>query len=456
MSTGVEDSFEPSSEMHPGNVVLNALATLEGSGVVFALLRGDPASSPTTGDVDLLMRAADMAKAEDCLRSIGWIAAPAAGYGSHRFLVNYDHVSGTWHQLDCVNSLDFGPIQAYRTGLAEACLARRVWNKGVPRLHADDEFWALFLHQAWKTATLSRRAALSERAHAARAEGPVADFIARLLPNGIADANRLLAGVRSDDWDTVRASQRMAQRELRRQRHGEIARTHIVNWIARRAPIAKARGLSLALLGLDGAGKTTTAARLHAEVPWPTVSLYMGVWRESSLDRLVQHVLGAQLALRLGRLTRTALVAHYHRALGRLVLLDRYVTDANLPSPDLDWKGKVSAFLVLRTATAPDRLVFLDAAPEVVFARKGELTIEELRRRRECYHALKGRFPQMVVVDAERPLDAVVRDVNEVLWGDLVRSSSTSLRRLRRGDVARPRTIASQFQRSRSSKRSTA
>jgi thymidylate kinase len=429
MSTGVDDSFETPSETRRGNAVLHALARLEESGVVFALLRGDPASSPSAGDVDLLVRASDMAQAEDCLRTTGWIAAPAAGHGSHRFLVKYDQHSGTWHQLDCVSSLDFGPTQAYRTNLAKACLARRVRKDGKPRLHADDEFWALFLHQAWKTATFSRRAALSERAQGAQPAGPVARFVAQLLPDGMAGANRVIAAVRNDDWDAVRASQRLAQRRWRHRRCGAIARNHAVSWVEQRAPVAKTRGLTLALLGLDGAGKTTTAARLHAEVPWPTVSLYMGVWRESALDRLVQHVLGAQLALRLGRLTRTALVARYHRALGRVVLLDRYVTDANLPSPDLDWKGKVSAVLVLRTATAPDRLVFLDASPEVVFARKGELTIEELRRRRECYHALKDRFPQMVVVDAERPLDAVVRDVNEVLWVDLVRSCSTSLRR---------------------------
>jgi thymidylate kinase len=147
----------------------------------------------------------------------------------------------------------------------------------------------------------------------------------------------------------------------------------------------------------------------------------MGVWRESAADHALRHLLGARLLLRLVRLTRTALRARYHRALGRVVLLDRHVIDAVLPSPDLDWKGRVTAALVLRTAPDPDRLVFLDAPADVVFARKGELTPDELQRRREYYRSLAGRFSQLVTVDATQPLELVVREVNALLWSDLQR-----------------------------------
>jgi thymidylate kinase len=140
----------------------------------------------------------------------------------------------------------------------------------------------------------------------------------------------------------------------------------------------------------------------------------------------VRPFLGAQLLLRLGRLSRNALVTRYHRALGRIVLLDRYVVDATLPSPELDWKGRLSAVLVLRTAPAPDRMVFLDAPAEVVFARKGEIGVEELEQRRAHYREMQSRFPQWVTVDCDRPLEQVLADVHGIVWDELVRTRSAA------------------------------
>jgi thymidylate kinase len=422
MPAGLDDAMQSSTAPGAHDVVLRAFAALEGSGVTFALLRNTPSAGRTGGDVDVLIRAADIATAERCLAGIGWLRAHSAGHGSHRFHMVCDATTRTWHQLDLVTRLDFGPMQAYRTQLAEACLSRRVHQDGVPVMHADDAFWLLFLHLAWKGATPSRWARLHSCAESAGARGPVADFLATLLPGGLASVENVLAAVQVNDWENVRRIQGQVQRRWKRARRMDITRVHGKNWMLRHVSTAKFPGSSLALLGLDGAGKTTVAARLHDEVPWPTVSLYMGVWRESSLDRLVRHIVGAQLALRLGRLARTNLVTRYHRALGRVVLLDRYIVDATLPSPDLDWKGRISAQLVLRTAAAPDRIVFLDAPAEVVFTRKGELTIDELRQRRDHYVEMSKQFPQWVTVDADRPLAEVLADVGEILWEDLVRS----------------------------------
>jgi thymidylate kinase len=433
MPAGLDDAMQSSTAPQAHDVVLRALAALEGSGVAFALLRGTPSAGTAGGDVDVLIQADDIATAERCLEGIGWLRAHSAGHGSHRFHMVYDATTRTWHQLDLVSRLDFGPMQAYRTQLAEACLSRRVRQDGMPVMHADDAFWLLFLHLAWKEATPSRWARLHSCAEGAGARGPVADFLATLLPGGLADLERVLASVCVNDWEKVRLIQGQVQRRWKRARRVDITHVHAKNLMLRHVLTAKSPGSSLALLGLDGAGKTTIAAKLHAEVPWPTASLYMGVWRESSLDRLVRHIVGAQLALRLGRLVRTNIVTRYHRALGRVVLLDRYIVDATLPSPDLHskgrislWKGRISAVLVSRTAAAPDRLVFLDAPAEVVFARKGELTMGELRQRRDHYLEMSKQFPQWVTVNADRPLTEVLADVSEILWEDLVRSRAAT------------------------------
>lgn len=58
----------------------------------------------------------------------------------------------------------------------------------------------------------------------------------------------------------------------------------------------------------------------------------------------------------------------------------------------------------------------LDAPGELMFARKGEHTVEALERRRQGYLALRDRFPQLVVVDATQPAQVVRRQVTEVIW----------------------------------------
>ncbi len=422
MSTGIDDAHAgPSAQDGAADPVKAALHALDSADITYALLRGAPEPGHA-GDVDVLVAATDLDRADAILTARGWLPAPSAGHGTHRFYTLYDSGSRDWYQLDVVTSLDFGPLLGYRTGLAAAVLARRVREQGLATLRPDDAFWLLLMHHTWKQESEERWARLRTQARAAEVDGPVAGFLVSVGMGPDAALARLLEAARADDRDRVRRAQlALKQHWSRRDRWG-IAGTQAANWALRRLSVGRGAGTSLALLGLDGAGKTTTAARLKADLPWPTVSLYMGVWRQSTLDRVVRKVVGAQLLLRLGRLSRLALLTRYHRALGRVVLLDRFIVDATLPSPDLDWKGRFSSALVLRTASAPDRMVFLDAPAEVVFARKGELTIEELERRREHYREMQPQFPQWVTVEADQPLDEVLAELNEMLWADLRRS----------------------------------
>ena len=57
----------------------------------------------------------------------------------------------------------------------------------------------------------------------------------------------------------------------------------------------KRRGFTIALIGPDGAGKTTLAERLQQKLPFPIRYLYMGVSIESSnvtlpTSRLIAHI----------------------------------------------------------------------------------------------------------------------------------------------------------------------
>jgi thymidylate kinase len=59
----------------------------------------------------------------------------------------------------------------------------------------------------------------------------------------------------------------------------------------------------------------------------------------------------------------------------------------------------------------PDLVICLDAPGHVLYARKHEASPEWLERRRHQYLQLADVLPEFVVVDVDRPLDAVARDV---------------------------------------------
>jgi thymidylate kinase len=143
--------------------------------------------------------------------------------------------------------------------------------------------------------------------------------------------------------------------------------------------------------------------------------VYMGLWRESSWDPVLARVPGARLGLLLTRAARASLLVRYHRARGRVVVVDRFSYDI-FASADASLGGRVLAAFVLRAAPTPDELVLLDAPGEVMFARKREHSVEVLETRRQAYLGLGARFPQMVVLDATGSADAVRRTALAALW----------------------------------------
>ena len=217
------------------------------------------------------------------------------------------------------------------------------------------------------------------------------------------------------------------------------------------------RGFTVALIGPDGAGKTTVARRLEAELPFPVEYLYMGVNPDSSNHLLpttrVVHALrrrrgampdtsgpkdsrAAEPASPRGRMQRglrsvrsfvrlgnrlaeewhRALVASVHRRRGEVVVFDRHFF-ADYYAYDVATKPRRTAsrrlhgFILAHLYPRPDLVIYLDAPAEVLLQRKGEGTLESLERRRREYLELGEVLDGFAVVDANRPLETVTRDV---------------------------------------------
>jgi thymidylate kinase len=196
---------------------------------------------------------------------------------------------------------------------------------------------------------------------------------------------------------------------------------------------------SVALIGPDGAGKTTLTRMLMQSQLVPFKYLYMGIDIPRSnvalpTSRLVERMKarspGAQRHSSLGGVLRLVhrlgdewfrqAVSWLYQVRGYTVLYDRHFALDFAPeivtvgTEVLPWHKRMHMWCLSKLYPLPDVVIFLDAPGELLFARKGELTIAELERRRQGFLALGRRIPGFVRIDATRPLPEVYADVERL------------------------------------------
>jgi thymidylate kinase len=204
---------------------------------------------------------------------------------------------------------------------------------------------------------------------------------------------------------------------------------------------------SIAIIGPDGAGKTTLTRMLEQSAVLPFRYLYMGVDLEASnialpTSRLFQRwkaqhhqvrnssraAAGTRHMQRRGTargiVQLLALVAEewfrqfvswYYQLRGFTVLYDRhFVFDfapelAGAVREPLD--KRLHRWFLRYLYPRPGLVLFLDAPGELLFARKGDSNPQELERRRQVLLRLGATMPRFRRVDATRPLAEVYAEV---------------------------------------------
>lgn len=409
--------------MTPADVAVAAIhprlravfAELDRARVAWCLIRG-VAELERGSEADMLVAGSPLV--EPLLRGLGWRPLTAWGHRPHHFYVTYDRATDRWLKLDLQWDLALGRFQSESSGRSDTLLGRRVTLAGgVRMLHPADECWALAMHYIFDPSGRSarHRSRIAELVVAHGARSPVRDWAEEIL--GKEQTAWLHHAMLSGAWAEVDAAVPRLRRPMSLRRRIRWPAHILLRKLERRAGKVALPMLhparSLALLGPDGAGKSTLARAVAQRFYFPVAQQYMGLYPSDA--RPLPRGLG--LLTRLARLWMGGIRAVIRTRRGCYVVFDRHPLEGRVERP----AGRVASlrrWLLGRACPRPDRIVVLDAPGDILHDRSGEHSAAILEGRRREYLKLAERFENAIILDAERSVDELRRDVTDFWWRD--------------------------------------
>jgi thymidylate kinase len=406
--------------VHP--VLGRLFAALEARGLLWTLLRVPSNLEAPTGDVDLLVAPADADALREVAVGLGFVPLPGWESAPDLILVRYDRPSDRWLLLDVATTVSFrSPRGLQLADTAAQVLARRQLRDGIAMPADADAFWLLLLHGLLdKHGVAPHYRGRLQQLVAAGSGSPVARAACRAA-GGRSAPEAFMGAVRSGAWEALDELGGRLAAELKRHRavpeRWRALSAHVVATARKPLLLRRRRGVSVALLGPNGVGKSTAAAALQRSFPFESRVVYMGIWKGTGGSRPRQ---AAEVVTRPLRIWRRYLRAQYHQLRGRLVIFDRYVYEALLPArPPLVAAKRPYFWLLVHLVPPAQSVVVLDVPGPVAYGRKQENPPEELESERRLYAGLAGRVPSLELVDADRGPEAVRADITAIVWRDL-------------------------------------
>jgi glycosyltransferase involved in cell wall biosynthesis/thymidylate kinase len=228
-----------------------------------------------------------------------------------------------------------------------------------------------------------------------------------------------------------------------------LARSWLAHWLTELRNHLRPPFPWIAILGPDGSGKSSVIAGLTERLATIRIGIEMVHWRPHAFSRKPADATAAPVTVTdphgkpprdpLTSLLKLGLIgldwwvgawigARHFRATRGVWMSDRYYDDLLIDPRRYRYGGPMwAARAAFRLLPRPDFVIVLTGDPEVIHARKQEVTLDELRRQTTAYRQLVNRLgPRAVAIDAGAPLDQVI----ESAWNAVV--ASQTARPLRR------------------------
>jgi thymidylate kinase len=413
-------------------LIAGAMAALEAVGVRYCLLHApDAPALAGTADVDCLI---------DETVSAAELFAALQSYcaGVEARIVMWDGFYGALSYRARTGDAAFVHLDFVKASAVEGWVFYRsadIWR----RRRREGPFWVLAPGVAFAS-DLARAAAKGQLDHrrvrrldaAFRddRDGCKAELARFWSPSS---RTRIVEAVRSCDWTDLQDALPAYREELKRAVApglAAVARARLANFTGRMRRLRRPDGVFVALLGPDGAGKSSVIEALehrlaslfpktvcHGFTPGWMHRLRHGEYRENRSPHKLAPRSKAQSILRaLGYWYPSCVIGYGFRraetARRMLVLNDRYLIDAAVDPTRYRYSGPAWLVRLLAAATPhPDLLVVLDAPAETIQARKQEVPLEETARQRRAYLAVARSWRGAVAVDAGRALPQVVEQI---------------------------------------------
>ncbi|MBE0542343.1 MAG: hypothetical protein IH623_13230 [Verrucomicrobia bacterium] len=416
-------------------LVVAVFARWRAEGIAFLVLRNYENLPHETGnDIDVLVLPEQLARAEQSLIQ----AAQSVGYRLHN-RAEFSPVSLFFFHPDSLQQIQFDLFhelawRGFKLQDPRALLERRVERDGFAVPHPADEAVNSLVTR------LIYQGAVKEKYHSVIRAGfqnhPLETAAQLTAMFGASLAGKLAAAVAQQNWRAIAALHRSLRRQLIWRRLTREPMTTVASWVKdlRRftGRLRHPPGWMVVLVGADGCGKSTAAEKLSnalrgtfhpnksLRVHWKP-AVFLRQRRAARPPTTAPHALPPRNAL----ITLLILVYHWIEfCVGAfvqflpvqfrngLILIDRYhydfvVDPRRFRLAAWPWFART----LFRLLPKPDRVLVLDAPPEVLQSRKREVPLAETARQREAYRRYPGELPFARIVDASQPADDVASEL---------------------------------------------
>jgi len=252
---------------------------------------------------------------------------------------------------------------------------------------------------------------------------------------------KILDAATSNDWSSVMASIPALEKELLDSSERESGTVQFMEFARKFRRLIAPSGCWITMLGPDGSGKSSLIEAL-TDVSRLAFRRIISYHLRPRLLRRGNGDPGGKVTDPHGKPARSLGASLAKLALfwcdyvggywlrirpqmvrSTLVIFDRYYHDLLVDPKRFRSKAPYwITFLVGRLLPVPDLVFILDAPPEVLEARKREVSVEECTRQREAYKKLAEelqRRTRTVVIDTSRPLDECVLQAASEIFGFL-------------------------------------